>query len=368
MTMQSLRQVGLVAVIACALGYATAADSAASNVGWVWADEANATSAYTPPAASSYNSRGGAITVTPLGTGEYEVSFAKLYDGNSDNIEVTGFQTSGYCTSAGWTPSGKTLNAYVHCFDAGGNRANSTFTLLYQSRNALFGSYNTGLAFVWASCPTACASYTPGSAYSYNSSGGTNTIARNVLGNYTVVIPGISKYDGAVQVTAYGSNAARCTLDGFGPEGGFSTQATVQCFDGTGAPADEMFDLAFSRGQSFGLTKAAASHGTYALADKDAVTTAYTPLKPAQYNGFGTGFLTAQKTSKGNYTVTLPGDPQYLTSNVLVTASIVGPATHNYCNVAGWGGAALYIACYAPGGGFVDSQFDVAFQSVPLAE
>jgi hypothetical protein len=365
MTLQLLRPI---AGLVCVLGFATHAEAAASNVGWVWADEANAVSAYTPPAASSYNSKGGAITVTPLGTGKYEVSFAKLYDGNPDNVEVTGFQTSGYCTSAGWSPSGKTLNAYVNCFDKSGNPANTTFTLLYQSRNAVFGSYNTGLAYVWASCPTACPSYTPDTAYSYNSSGGTNAITRNVTGNYTVVIPGISKYDGAVEVTAYGNGAARCTLDGFGPEGGFSTQATVQCFDGTGAPADEMFNLAFSRGQSFGLTTAKNSLGVYALADKDAVTTAYTPVKAAQYNGFGTGFLTAQKTSKGNYTVTLPGDPQYLTSNVLVTASVVGPATNNYCNITGWGGAAIYISCYAPGGNSTDAQFDVAFQSVPLAQ
>jgi hypothetical protein len=360
MTTRILKLCGAAAAIACALG--TQAE-AASTVGWVWADEANAVSAYTPPAASSYNSKGGAITVTPLGTGQYEVSFAKLYDGAPDDVQVTGFQTSGYCTSAGWSPSGKTLNAYVDCFDANGNPANSTFTLLYQSRNALFGNYNTGLAFVWANCPTTCANYTPDSAYSYNSAGGTNTIARNVTGNYTVLIPGISRYDGDVQVTAYGSGAARCTLDGYGPEGGFSTQATVQCYDSTGAPADESFSLAFSRGQSFGLTTAKVSRGAYAFAGKDTSSAVYTPLKAAQYNGFGTGFLTAQKTSKGNYTVTLPGDPQYLTSNVLVTASIVGPPTNNYCNVTGWGGAALYVSCYAPGGSFVDSQFDIAFQA-----
>ena len=367
MTTHALRQYGPVAAIACALGFASQAE-AASSVGWVWADEANAVGAYTPPAASSFNSRGGAITVTPLGVGQYEVSFAKLYDGASSNVQVSGFQTSGYCTAAGWSPSGKTLNAYVDCFDANGAPANATFTLLYQSRNAVSADYNRGLAFVWDNCPTICGIYTPDASFSYNSSGGPNTITRNVLGNYTVVIPGISKYDGDVQVTAYGSSAARCTLDGYGPEGGFSTQATVQCYDGTGAPADESFSLAFSRGESFGLTTAKNSLGVYALADNSTTSKAYTPLKAAQYNGFGTGDLTAQKTSKGNYTLTTPGDPQYLTSNVLVTASTVGPATNNYCNITGWGGAALYISCYAPGGSFVDAQFDVAFQGTPLAE
>ena len=328
MTMHILRQCGPLAVIACAIGFATQSE-AASNVGWVWADEANAVSAYAPPPASSYNSTGGAIAVAPLGVGEYEVSFARLYDGDPSNVQVSGFQTSGYCTSAGWTPSGKTLNAYVDCFDASGAPANATFTLLYQSRNAVSANYDKGLAFVWANCPTNCASYSPDSAFSYNSSGGANTIARNTIGNYTVVFPGISKYDGDVQVTAYGGGAARCTLDGYGPEGGFSTQATVQCYDGSGARADENFSLAFSRGESFGFTTAAGSRGAYAFAGKEASTAVYTPLKAAQYNSFGTGPLTAQKTSKGNYTVTLPGDPQYLTSNVLVTASIVGPATNN---------------------------------------
>ena len=92
-----------------------------------------------------------------------------------------------------------------------------------------------------------------------------------------------------------------------------ATQAPLQrhpeerC-DGTGAPADEMFTLAFPRGESFGLTTAAASRGVYALADKDTVSALYTPLKAPQFNGIGTGYLTAHKTSKGNYTVTLPGD------------------------------------------------------------
>src|SRR5262245_42166976 len=59
------------------------------------------------------------------------------------------------------------------------------------------------LGYVWANQPSS-ASYTPSLTYQFNSAGGTNTITRSGVGQYTVHFPGLSTLGGHVQVTAYG--------------------------------------------------------------------------------------------------------------------------------------------------------------------
>jgi len=330
---------------------------AANRVGWVWANCPTCTSAYTPESAYSYNSAGGAITITPTGTGTYEVSFKKLADGSPDNVEVTAYGSSGYCVAGTWSPTGTTLNASVACYNASGALANSYFTLLYQSRSAGFGSNVKGIGYVWAVCSTSC---TAPSDYSYNSTGGTNTIVRNSTGSYTVTLPGLDSEHSDVQVTAYGSNSLCKPQFWTGPAS--STSVDVLCFNSSGAAVDTDFDLAYAVDEPFGLANATSgtTGGAWAWANDDTKAVTYTPSKQFQYNGFQSGTLSAIKTSTGHYTVTVPGTLSYDTSHVLVTG--YGDST-SYCNVAEWGSSSVYVTCYAPGGAAVNSDFDVTFQT-----
>ena len=105
-------------------------------------------------------------------------------------------------------------------------------------------------AYVWANQETSEA-YTPDPNYSYNVTGGTNTIVRTDVGAYTVTLEGIDPTVGTsagaggnVQVSAYGSNAV-CTVTrwAFTP-----LEVNVQCVEPTAdAPVDSRFTMLFTR-------------------------------------------------------------------------------------------------------------------------
>jgi len=358
------RAVGVAGLVALA---AAGTAQAANRIGWVWGDQPASAVPYAPNVADSYNSTGGTITIFPLAVGVYKVEFGKLYDGAPDDVQVTAYQSFGYCNTGGWTHSTKNaIDIYVNCFDASGKPANGFFTLLYQSRNVSFGTPSRGIAFLLADQPTN-PSYSPNPLYQYNSTGGGNSIIRNSVGNYTATLPGLHAAGGDVQVTAVaqsvtggpGTTPSRCKVASW-KNNVDATFINVLCFNSVGRPADELFDLVFAQKISFGLASSATSRGVYAWADQLHSLALYTPNTVFQYNGFATGPLTAQKIATGQYTVTIPGSTPYSKSNMLVTAFGTG---NHYCNVLNWSGQTLKVACYLQGGGLVDAQFDLGFQT-----
>ena len=351
--------------LACALAVASAGAAQAattSRIGWVWASNPTDTSPYTPDPSYSYNSAGGAITITRLGAGYYEVQFAKLSTGVvGGDVQATEYSGSGYCMASGWsfTTKGRVVTAYVNCYDASGNASDNTFTLLYQMHSGNIGNAGRGLAYLRADQPST-GSYTPTGALQYNSTGASNSIVRHSVGNYTATLPGLTRNGGSVQVTAFlGNAAARCKVSGLSSNSN-ATFVDVLCFNSSGQAADEAFDLAYSDRESFGHTNSATARGAYALTNKPLDKSSYTPTLAFQYNGFGTGNLAAIKDGKGIDTVSIPGDIAYSTSNVLVTSF---DSTSNYCNVQNWSSSAIAINCYAQGGVPVDSKFYAAFQT-----
>jgi hypothetical protein len=355
-----------VAGLACMLTVAaTALAHAGNNVGWVWADDPSASSSYTPDTYYSYNSAGGSITITPYGAGEYLVEFGGLYDGSPDNVQVTAYYTTGYCEATSWGGGSGTVDAYVQCYNASGSRANNYFTLLYQSHSSGFGNAKVGQAYIWTNDPTA-KSYVPDSEWSYNSTGGMNSVRRHSAGNYTVTLPGLTKTGGNVQVTAYTSLynepvPARCKVVEWS-SGSSGTKVNVQCYNSGGLPADEYFSLLYSIGVPMAVTEGYAAKGAWAWANNAESTSAYRTDTTYQYNEFETGRLTSQKTGTGVYLVTIPGSLSYAPSLVLVTAYGGGA---NYCNVDGWSTSQISVNCFNAGGVESDTQFDVTLQTAP---
>ncbi len=142
--------------------------------------------------------------------------------------------------------------------------------------------------------------------------------------------------------------------------GASSTSINVQCYNSLGYARDTDFYVAYSVGEPLGVTPGVKPFGAWALADNSTSTNVYTPNINYQYNNFGTGRLTAQKTGTGQYTVTIPGTLNYGTSVALVTA--VGDG-NTYCNIVSWTTSAINVACYRQGGVPTDSKFDVVFQT-----
>ena len=173
----------------------------------------------------------GAVTVVPDSTGDYSVLFSGLSITAADDVQVTAYNTTGYCMDESWAKTGtNTIQARVACFTAAGVPANSYFTLLYVARSGNIGNANVGLAFLYDDNPDSL-NYTP--TNQYNSSGLTSSIMRSSAGSYTVTVPGLTKLGRHVQVTAVGDGAARCKTGGWsaGPSG---TTINVLCFDAAG--------------------------------------------------------------------------------------------------------------------------------------
>ena len=92
-----LAMVGTAYALALASASVAQARIASNFVGWVWGNEPTATSCYTLNTSFSYNSQKGSITICPLATGVYEVEFGSLYQAQPDDIQITAYDTSGYC-------------------------------------------------------------------------------------------------------------------------------------------------------------------------------------------------------------------------------------------------------------------------------
>jgi hypothetical protein len=105
-----------------------------------------------------------------------------------------------------------------------------------------------GGAFVWGDQPGA-ASYTPSPSYQRNYSNLTNTITRTGVGTYSVNMPGVGAAGGSVVATAYGTGSERCKVAGWWMNG-MTQQASVRCFNASGAPADTRFTARYLRGVS----------------------------------------------------------------------------------------------------------------------
>lgn len=205
-----------------------------------------------PPLSSSFNSNGGAVTVTNVGHtyrihfGDITEQLAGSFVGGVAHVTALG-EWGGYCNVMGWYPIGPTdprgagTEVMVRCFDDEGGPRETGFALTFSnSRRPGLGR----LAWLWASGPGPAVGL-----YSYNSAGLANATRRLRRGVYFVSLNGMLPTRGTAQVTAYGPDNGYCNLGAWGVWG--PTEAIeVRCFDYTGAPADHAFTLTFADGVS----------------------------------------------------------------------------------------------------------------------
>jgi hypothetical protein len=216
------------------------------DIAFVWADQPTADS-YTPSTTYQFNATGATNTVTRSGVGDYLVRMPGLGNLPAGHVKVTSYGTSdaSTCKVGYWGESGSDRLVNVLCHDSWGFPVDTYYTVTYANAVSILGVTGAAAGYVWAHSPTSD-SYEPTGTYSFNSTGGTNSITRNWTGNYTVRLPGLGRDDGHVQVTAYGGGSDRCKV-GYWYASGSDLLVNVQCSTNTGTAVDTLFAASYTR-------------------------------------------------------------------------------------------------------------------------
>jgi hypothetical protein len=317
---------------------------------WVNLSNGNVNTSY------SYSTAGGTISVSSAATGAYTVRFPGL-GGSGGNAQVVAYGSgSARCKVASWGTSGADEVVGVRCHTAAGAAVNSAFVVHYGRKTS-----NNGVgAYLWADQASA-ASYYPSASYSWNSTGGTNSITRTATGAYTVRLPGLAATGGTVEVTAYGTSSQHCKVASWVASGA-DQLVYVRCFNTTGGAADTQYALNYQGPANVSVF----DEGAFAWAD-NATSASYTPNTNYSYDsgningwpgcGGWLGTTTGGKTSTGTYFMRHTNlDP--MNSAAIVTAY---GTDSKYCKVTGWSangtGVQINTQCYTSGGSLSDTQY-----------
>lgn len=331
----------------------------ATDFGFAWSNQLTGT--FNPSTSYDANTGGGPITIQNVSTGRYTVTFAGL-GGPSGNAQVVAHGTdSTRCKVESWFQSGTNELVNVLCHTATGTLNNSRFVVRYGRTTGGVGPS----AYLWANQPST-ASYTPTSAYSFNSTGGINTITRAAAGTYTVNLPGLGGFNGSVLVTAHGSSTTHCNLALWGSSPG-NRSIEVRCWSAAGVLADSTFSLAFDGAGVTGFNDV----GAFAWAN-DTASASYTPSSSYSYNSGAfacdSGSNTAGKLSTGRYFMrhTVVGA---FDSTVHVTARSF-PGAADYCKVESWipsgNGVEVKTLCFDANGAAKDSEYAESYYTFQI--
>lgn len=94
--------------------------------GYLW--DSQPSQSYTDTDTYRFDSAGGAVTVTHLGTGQYRVTFAGFSQNHGDE-QVTAYAGDIQCNAGGWGPGSTTTeDVLVDCYDTTGTSVDSFFT------------------------------------------------------------------------------------------------------------------------------------------------------------------------------------------------------------------------------------------------
>jgi hypothetical protein len=303
-----------------------------ARIGYALADQP-AASTYSPAASTSFNSSGGAITVTRANTGIYTVTFAGLGrpPGGRDNVQVSAVGTAPvYCKAKAWDGSSADLVVNILCVDKTATSVDSKFTILAIGARA-FGA-TTPLGFMLSTGTETVPVNLDSAVTSYNAAGGHVELGPGSTGNYAAAWVGLGALSGGAagpvgfMVTAADNTARRCQLSGYDLA---NSGIAVTCRGaGGGLQNAGISALWLTRGRP-GLR-----YG-YALALNTGNTTGYSPTHDISASSSG-GAITAKKTTTGTYQIVFAGLAHAAgAAEGVVVSSFGGGGT--YCTLASWG-------------------------------
>jgi hypothetical protein len=288
------------------------------------------------PAAWSYNASGGAVSVTRVALGLYDVDFAALALEGSVTLATAYGSTGTHCNWASTAGS----KARVRCWNSVDSNVDSKFTVTVFASGGTAGASILGFALA---DQMASASYTPAAAHTNNAlGGGAVTVARTSTGTYTVEFGGLEVTDiKNVQVMPYGSETARCVLHSWS-----NITVSVRCYEGA-ALADAQYAVMLL-GQKAGATVKVRA---FAHANESA-NPSYAPTVAFNEGG---GAVTATRSAAGTYAVSFDGRNLDTGAHVQVAAQ----NQNRRCNVGSWGGSSASLTCTNAVGTKGDNSFGI---------
>jgi hypothetical protein len=193
---------------------------------------------------------------------------------------------------------------------------------------------------------------------SYNSSHGSNKIARLGTGRYAVTFGGHAPHGvtGTAQVTTDGSGGGNCVLAGW--HGSAAGEVVdVNCFSAAGKPHKESFFAAYAKHSNVTGIKGAWTADAFA---NHPTTHKYVPA--VQDDSTPGAHVSVTRTGKGDYAVKFAksGGPYSINSGDVQVVPVGTRDTH--CDVTDWGGTTGPVAaiqCFSNNGQHVDSEFAV---------
>ncbi len=211
-------------------------------VAYAWADQPS-TASYAPSRAYQFNSNGGQITIKRSAAGIYDVRIPKMGQaGGSVKVSTYG-QTTNRCLVLRWAPKELALVAKVRCVTPGGHGADTQFAISFLVSQNLFAHDLLRDGYVQVDKNGTI----PNAAYSFNITGGVNSVTRVDVGEYRVTLPGLatSTNGGTVQVSAYGKTSNSCRVDTWGPSGS-DVVVVVLCAAAFGFPTNSDFTMQYA--------------------------------------------------------------------------------------------------------------------------
>jgi hypothetical protein len=307
---------------------------------------------YTPPSHSQFNSTGGTNTLQRTGVGTYTITFPGL-GVPGGIVAVTPASTAYRCKVASWNQSGTDEKVNVRCFNQGA-LADMSFGVSFQRPAPGDGPR----AYVFADDGFSTG-YTPAPAFQFNSTGATNTAARNdTTGYYVITLPGLGAPGGHVQVTSYGTASDHCKVVDW-TQSGANEVVRVGCYAADGSPAFARFTMTYVNATRF-LAGTTGTHA-YLLNTTATPNATYTPSPAYLHNSTGQSANVTRQVV-GQYSVAFVGTGPSNGGLVHVTAHGSGAAECSTGGVAPSGeDVIIYVRCATPSGTFVDSQFTVSW-------
>ncbi len=337
------------------------------RLGYTLADQPVNPGPYTPAAATSFNSSGGAVTVLRGGAGVYEVKFAGLgrTSGQRDNVLVTAFgATAIFCNLSGWQTEGPDLVASVRCYAAAGASADSKFTILLSGARP----YEPSSRFGFALAPV----LSVGGSLNLPDTSGTlrNSSSRTIVqfghpatGDYPLNFPGLARASAGpqsgpetIQVTAVAPGPERCRLNAVDVAVDVSVYGLdVLCSTTGGTAIDSRFSvMLFQRGRPNPL------HFAYVWMDNPNPPLDYPPGNGLGRNNSGLG-ITIRRTGIGQYRVLFIG--QAFAAGATQTVLLTPFPNDAICNTTGWANVgadfAVTVACFDLTGAPANATFNV---------
>lgn len=318
-----------------------------NRIGYALADQPAAAATYTPGASTSFNSSGGAISVTRASVGVYTVRFAGLGRpaGGHDNVQVSGYSGTSpiYCNPQMWDASGADMVVPVRCFLSDGTLADSKFTILVIGARVFGAATPLGFAVALGDANAILDT----SVTAHNSTGGTIQFGYVGLGTYAESFAGLGPASGGAagpvgfMISPVGQGGFRCLLSAYDlANGGIA----ISCEGAQGGVRDSPFSvLWFTRGRP-------GSRYGYALANNPGAASPYAP--PPELRGSSSGgAITSRMTATGNYQVVFAGLARPPGGTDIVLVSSFG--RHGFCNVASWANSGatdltVNVACFDP--------------------